>query len=352
MSINENEPMDLTKFYTHLMQWVSCHGLSIDDVSVSHGGSMLLLGLIETTDDIDLTVSSEIFNGFDNGHHEVKLLGDNRYLIKVGKRVDIHTSELHPAQLQSCLVKHPNGIWYRNAQQTLIDYLALGRDKDQAKIQSLFKLCAHSSKDLTYRFGEGFDINNITIPETIEDPEIRIIPGEITGRAELHSLHLPHSGITVDLAISKNPEHHKKILEEIAKNQPSNLPIDAQGNKADLLIPEEPVNSWRNCYLDEAKLAKPQIIHVKDNQMFSIEGEAVELKDGYYEVQLKAYSPLDLGPQSGIFRRKFRRITVDFGVIVSDTSNKDVGMKIDLESGDYIWDDSGMKTGSWVRPIE
>lgn len=144
-------PLNLQKFYSHLMQWLSCHGLSIDDVSVSHGGSMLLLGLIETTDDIDLTVSSEIFNGFDNGNHEIRPLENNRYLIKVGKRVDIHTSELHPLQLKSCLVKHQNGIWYRNAQQTLIDYLTLGRDKDQKKIQSLLKLCTHNSKDLTHR---------------------------------------------------------------------------------------------------------------------------------------------------------------------------------------------------------
>lgn len=147
ISINDNDlkaPLDLQKFYSHLIQWLSCHGLSIDDVSVSHGGSMLLLGLVETTDDIDLTVSSEIFNRFDNGNHEIRPLENNRYLIKVGKRVDIHTSELHPLQLQSCLVKHPNGIWYRNAQQTLIDYSTLGRDKDQEKIKSLLKLCTHN----------------------------------------------------------------------------------------------------------------------------------------------------------------------------------------------------------------
>lgn len=176
-------PLNLQKFYSHLMQWLSCHGLSIDDVSVSHGGSMLLLGLIETTDDIDLTVSSEIFNGFDNGNHEIRPLENNRYLIKVGKRVDIHTSELHPLQLQSCLVKHPNGIWYRNAQQTLIDYLTLGRDKDQEKIQSLLKLCAHSSKDLTYRYGEavGRGENIAGIPPTIEDPEALVELGTAMG---------------------------------------------------------------------------------------------------------------------------------------------------------------------------
>ena len=162
-------PMNLTRFFSHLTQWVHSHGLTLDDVSVSHGGSLLLLGLIETTDDIDLTVSLEVFNKFDNGRYEVKPIGDNRYLIKVGKRVDVHVSELNPLQLQSCLVKHPNGIWYRNAQQTLIDYLALNREKDQLKIQSLVKLCAQGSKDLTYRYGEGIDLNNFTMPESVED---------------------------------------------------------------------------------------------------------------------------------------------------------------------------------------
>ena len=46
-----------------------------------------------------------------------------------------------------------------------------------------------------------------------------------------------------------------------------------------------------------------------------------------------------------------RRIKVDFGVIVSDTHNRDVGMKIDLESGKYFWyNESRQKgKGSWVK---
>ena len=249
-------PMNLTQFFCHLTQWVHSHGLTLDDVSVSHGGSLLLLGLIETTDDIDLTVSLEVFNKFDNGRYEVKSIGDNRYLIKVGKRVDVHVSEIHPLQLQSCLVKHPNGIWYRNAQQTLIDYLALNREKDQLKIQSLVKLCVQGSKDLTYRYGEGIDLNNFTMPESVED-----IP----------------------------------IVSAYA--------IDKEGNKID----------------------------VRD------------LPDVIEEM---------LKPKQGILRRTFRKIKVDCGVIVSDTDNQDVGMKVDLDSGEYIWDDSGARRGSWVRSVE
>ena len=58
-------PLDLFGFFYHLTQWASVHGLTFDDFSVSHGGSMLLMGLIDftmekTDDDKSWDVSREI----------------------------------------------------------------------------------------------------------------------------------------------------------------------------------------------------------------------------------------------------------------------------------------------------
>lgn len=51
----------------------------------------------------------------------------------------------------------------------------------------------------------------------------------------------------------------------------------------------------------------------------------------------------NLGPKPSNFNST-RRIKVDCGVIVSDTENQNVGMKIDLESGEYFW-----YLDSWIK---
>lgn len=130
-------PLNLTGFYTHLTQWTSTHGLTFDDFSVSHGGSLLLMGLIEYTNDIDLTVSQELFDRFNGGSYRKVQLSNGRQLLQVSRRITLHTSEIPCLQLSQCLVKHPNGIWYRNEEQTLLDYQALNRPSDKEKIKLL-----------------------------------------------------------------------------------------------------------------------------------------------------------------------------------------------------------------------
>jgi hypothetical protein len=139
-------PLNLTGFYTHLTQWTSTYGLwtstyelTFDDFSVSHGGSLLLMGLIEYTNDIDLTVSQELFDRFNDGSYRKVQLSNGRYYLQVSRRITLHTSEIPCLQLSQCLVKHPNGIWYRNEEQTLLDYQALNRPSDKEKIKLLKK---------------------------------------------------------------------------------------------------------------------------------------------------------------------------------------------------------------------
>lgn len=130
-------PLNLTTFYSHLVWWGSTHGLTLDDFSVSHGGSLLLLGLTDSTNDIDLTVDQELFDRFDNGKYRKVELSNGRYLLQVGRRITLHTCEIPSLQLAQCLVKHPNGIWFRNQEQTLLDYQALKRPQDKEKIKLL-----------------------------------------------------------------------------------------------------------------------------------------------------------------------------------------------------------------------
>ena len=123
-------------FIEHLLNWVSENNLNIDDVHVSHGGTCILLGLKENTDDIDLTVTDEVYTKFKaKGLVEVPLK-DNRSLLKVNSMIDIHVVEPW-VNTSTCLKKHDSGIWYRDVEQTIRDYEYLNREKDQLMVKKL-----------------------------------------------------------------------------------------------------------------------------------------------------------------------------------------------------------------------
>lgn len=138
--------MLINEFIGELLTWVAENGLNINDVHVSHGGTCMLLGLKESTDDIDLTVSAEIFEAYKAKGFKETQLKDNRSLIAVTDHIDIHVIE--PWVNEDCLRLHASGIWYRDAVQTIRDYEYLNREKDQIVIQKLTALLQRSSTSL------------------------------------------------------------------------------------------------------------------------------------------------------------------------------------------------------------
>lgn len=136
--------MDKQQYVSTLLKWLKENNIPVNQVHVSHGGSMLMLGLKTSTDDIDLTVTQEVFDRFDDELHPWKDLGDGRYLIEVTGLIDIHLSEKEIEDHQ--LIKDPSGIYYRDARTTWQDYKTLNRDKDQINFTLLEPIIADENK--------------------------------------------------------------------------------------------------------------------------------------------------------------------------------------------------------------
>lgn len=106
---------------------------------VSHGGSMLMLGLRELTDDIDLTVSDSVWEmllGMGYTYKVVPAL--NQYpsikIMQIDENIDVH---LDDRDLNGEDFLYEKNIYYRNAKITLVDKLKLNRTKDQNDISLL-----------------------------------------------------------------------------------------------------------------------------------------------------------------------------------------------------------------------
>ena len=133
--------MNKAEFIAHILEWTKKDNIPLSDFHVSHGGSLLLLGLKESTGDVDLTVTEEVYNALyqsTSDENWVELKG-GRILIRVelndGSFVDVHEAE-DPSAWDHLLID-PNGIRYRNAQRTKDDYINFGRKTDDVKIKLL-----------------------------------------------------------------------------------------------------------------------------------------------------------------------------------------------------------------------
>ena len=133
--------MDKSVFIKNVLNFAEQFNVKLEDMHVSHGGSLLLLGLKESTGDVDLTVTEEVYNALyqsTSDENWVELKG-GRILIRVelndGSFVDVHEAE-DPSAWDHLLID-PNGIRYRNAQRTKDDYINFGRKADDVKIKLL-----------------------------------------------------------------------------------------------------------------------------------------------------------------------------------------------------------------------
>ena len=133
--------MDKSVFIKNVLNFAEQFNVKLEDMHVSHGGSLLLMGLKESTGDVDLTVTEEVYNALyqsTSDENWVELKG-GRILISVelndGSFVDVHEAE-DPSAWDHLLID-PNGIRYRNAQRTKDDYINFGRKADDVKIKLL-----------------------------------------------------------------------------------------------------------------------------------------------------------------------------------------------------------------------
>lgn len=130
--------MNREEFIATLNRWYDETGVDFNDCHVSHGGSMIMLGLRESTDDIDLTVTRDVWDQFVADGFKITHLPANGKcaavdLISVTDKIDIHLENEWVTHDLYCL----RGIWYRSAIETLADKLLLGREKDLKDIPVL-----------------------------------------------------------------------------------------------------------------------------------------------------------------------------------------------------------------------
>lgn len=130
--------MNKQTFISKYTSWLSATGYTSDECHVSHGGSMLMMGLREETDDIDVTVTQAIWDDLIDKGYTVKVLPANGLctevsIISVTENIDVHVLDW---DWDGRLVLDA-GIWYRDAETTLEDKIKLSREKDMADIQKL-----------------------------------------------------------------------------------------------------------------------------------------------------------------------------------------------------------------------
>ena len=113
------------------------NGHALEELVVTHGAACVLLGIKDTTNDIDVTTSLSVWS------HHIKLgqkpeeIGDGVMLLSATDTIDLHVGAPCP--------KYSNfdceeGIYYHGFHQTLEDYRHLNRDKDKDIILQLESL--------------------------------------------------------------------------------------------------------------------------------------------------------------------------------------------------------------------
>ena len=137
--------MNKAEFIAHILEWTKKDNIPLSDIHVSHGGSLLMLGLKEETNDIDVTVPHYLYRDYlkELGEDKQKRLGFNRFLLPITNLIDIHVKEDDKA-CDNLLIDE-NGIQYRGVERTIYDYEQLKRPKDEEKI----KLLKNSLKEIS-----------------------------------------------------------------------------------------------------------------------------------------------------------------------------------------------------------
>lgn len=128
--------MDKVELKRVLLSVLTQEGISLDQVVIGFGGAMVMLGLRETTSDIDLDVEEGIYHRYQKAGYteEMGLLG--KY-ISISKEVDIHIS----APLRTVVI---DGIKCHHPQALLEQYRLFQRhpDRNPAKRDQDARSCA------------------------------------------------------------------------------------------------------------------------------------------------------------------------------------------------------------------
>ena len=133
-SFTRRNKMDKAQLLKTLAEFEKKFDLKPSEYYLTHGGALVLLGLKQTTNDADITISDiETFNRVAKQGGFGTQLPSGTWLINVMDNVDIHDKPID----ETVELTETDGIMHTTVKQTLVDKLALNRDKDQPWIKIL-----------------------------------------------------------------------------------------------------------------------------------------------------------------------------------------------------------------------
>lgn len=113
---------------SNITSFAAANGHALEDLLVTHGAACVLLGVKDTTNDIDVSTTLSAWT------HHVKLgkkpeeLADGVLLLSVTDTIDLHVGGPKPFY---AIGVTDEGVHYTGFNQTLADYERLNRDKDK-----------------------------------------------------------------------------------------------------------------------------------------------------------------------------------------------------------------------------
>lgn len=139
--------MKRVELIKHLNQWYRDNNIDYGATYLTHGGALIMHGILEETSDIDLKVSPRIWKQFNNGKFEKTILCAKGEIpetesIKVTEHIDIQLAPAH----NFADLEFDRGIAYRTIPATLNDYKLLNRPKDQIRINLIENYLAIGSQ--------------------------------------------------------------------------------------------------------------------------------------------------------------------------------------------------------------
>ena len=120
--------MDKAQLLKTLAEFEKKFNLTSNDYHLTHGGALVLMGFKSTTDDADITIpDSALFDRLAKKGGFGTQLPSGTWLVNIMDNVDIHNQ----AAGETVELTQTDGIMHTTVKQTLIDKLALNREKDQ-----------------------------------------------------------------------------------------------------------------------------------------------------------------------------------------------------------------------------
>ena len=126
--------MNKTELTNTLITFANANNYNLNELVVTHGGACVLMGLLDSTNDIDLVVSHDVWvDHIKRGFIPVQL-SDDVWMISTTENIDIHVGMEDTISRNNIT---PDGIIHHSLSQTLLDYLQLIRAKDKLIISKL-----------------------------------------------------------------------------------------------------------------------------------------------------------------------------------------------------------------------